>query len=99
VPVEATAFPHRLEGYNLIILSEWMDPAISSRCIDWARETYGALGRFLGSARYVNYLGDDEQGDPAVAAYGANLARLREIKRAYDPENFFRLNQNVRPHG
>lgn len=97
VPVGATAFPHRAEGYNMVILSEWADPAISGPCIEWARETYGTMGRFLASGRYVNYLGDDEPGDPAEAAYGPNYRRLREIKRTYDPENVFHMNQNIRP--
>jgi FAD/FMN-containing dehydrogenase len=97
VPVDATAFPHRTEGCNLVILSEWMDPAITSRCIAWAQETYGAMGRFFGAGRYVNYLGDDEPGDPAAAAYGSNYARLQQIKRKYDPENLFHMNQNIRP--
>jgi FAD/FMN-containing dehydrogenase len=97
VPVADTAFPHRLDGCNLVILSEWMDPAISDRCIDWARETYATMGRYLGSGRYVNYMGDDEPGDPAAAAYGANYKRLQEIKRKYDPQNVFHMNQNVRP--
>ena len=97
VPVADTAFPHRLEGCNLVILSEWMDPAISDRCIDWARETYATMGRYLGSGRYVNYMGDDEPGDPAAAAYGSNYKRLQEIKRKYDPQNVFHMNQNIRP--
>ena len=97
VPVDATAFPHRTEGYNLVILSEWMEPAISGPCIEWARETYGTMGRFLGSGRYVNYLGDDEPGDPAAAAYGSNYPRLQTIKRKYDPENLFHMNLNIRP--
>jgi FAD/FMN-containing dehydrogenase len=97
VPVDATAFPHRVEGYNLIVLSEWTDPATSNKCIEWARETYATMGRFLASGRYSNYLGDDEPGDPAAAAYGPNYKRLREIKRKYDPENFFHMNQNIRP--
>ncbi|HEU4824897.1 MAG TPA: FAD-binding oxidoreductase [Dongiaceae bacterium] len=97
VPVDATAFPHRIEGYNLVVLSEWTDPATSDKCIEWARETYATMGRFLASGRYSNYLGDDEPGDPAAAAYGPNYKRLREIKRKYDPENFFHMNQNIRP--
>ncbi len=45
---------------------------------------------------YVNYLGGE--GDQRVRdAYGPNLARLSEIKRRYDPENFFRMNQNIQP--
>ncbi len=45
----------------------------------------------------MNYLGDDEPGDPAVAAYGPNYGRLQEIKTKYDPTNFFHMNQNIRP--
>ena len=52
---------------------------------------------FVGSGRYVNYLGDDEAGDPTVAAYGPNYRRLQEIKKKYDPSNFFHMNQNIRP--
>lgn len=97
VPVEATAFPHRLEGYNLVVLSEWMDPTTTDRCIAWARESYAAMGRYLAAARYSNYLGDDEPGDAAAAAYGPNYKRLQAIKRKYDPENMFHMNQNIRP--
>jgi FAD/FMN-containing dehydrogenase len=45
----------------------------------------------------VNYLGDDETGEPVATAYGPNYRRLQKIKAKYDPENFFRMNQNVRP--
>ena len=92
-----TAFPHRAEGYNLVLLSEWMDHAATDRCIAWARDTYAAMGPFVGAGRYVDYLGDDEEGDPVAAAYGQNYGRLRELKARYDPENFFHMNQNIRP--
>jgi FAD/FMN-containing dehydrogenase len=52
---------------------------------------------FAAAGRYVNYLGDDEPGDPVAAAYGPNYGRLRELKTKYDPKNFFRMNQNIRP--
>jgi FAD/FMN-containing dehydrogenase len=97
VGVGDTAFPHRAEGYNLVLLSEWMDPAGTDRCIAWARDTYAALQPFVGAGRYVNYLGDDEEGDPVAAAYGTNYQRLRELKTRYDPENFFHMNQNIPP--
>jgi hypothetical protein len=51
------------------------------------------------AGRYVNYLGDDEAGDPVAAAYGANYRRLQEVKTKYDPMNFFRMNQNIKPLG
>ena len=53
---------------------------------------------FMGPGRYVNYLGDDEIGDPMPAAYGPNYRRLQEIKTKYDADNFFHLNQNIRPY-
>ncbi len=92
-----TAFPHRSEGYNFLILAEWMGPADTVRCIAWARETYDRMQPFLSAARYVNYLGDDETGEPLAAAYGPNTRRLQQIKAKYDPSNFFRMNQNIRP--
>jgi len=97
VGVGDTAFPHRAEGYNLLVLSEWMDPANTDRCIAWARETYAAMQPFMASGRYVNYLDDDETGDPVAAAYGPNYRRLQELKTKYDPNNFFHMNQNIRP--
>jgi FAD/FMN-containing dehydrogenase len=93
----ATAFPHRTEGYNLVVLSEWMDHAMTDRCTAWARNTYSTMSSCLASGRYVNYLGDDEEGDSVGAAYGQNYQRLRKLKAKYDPENFFRMNQNILP--
>jgi FAD/FMN-containing dehydrogenase len=97
VAVGDTAFPHRAEGYNLVVISEWMEPANTDRCVAWARKAYAAMEPFFASGRYVNYLGDDETGDPIAAAYGPNYRRLQEVKTKYDPGNFFHLNQNIRP--
>jgi len=97
VPVDATAFPHRGIGYNMAILSEWMDPATTKACTAWARETYDAMKPFRSTARYVNYMGDDEAPDQVAAAYGLNYPRLQKIKAKYDPGNVFHLNQNILP--
>jgi FAD/FMN-containing dehydrogenase len=97
VKVGDTAFPHRANGYNLLVLCEWMDPAITDRCIAWTRETYAAMKPFIAPGRYVNYLADDEAGDPTAAAYGANYRRLQDLKKRYDPSNFFHINLNIRP--
>ncbi len=99
VPVDATAFPHRSEGYNLLVLGQWMDPALTAACTAWARETYAAMQPFTGSGRYSNYLGDDEPSDIGAAAYGSNYARLQKVKAKYDPGNVFHLNQNIKPAG
>jgi FAD/FMN-containing dehydrogenase len=92
-----TAFPHRAQGYNLLVLSEWMEQANTSDCIAWARQTYADMEDFFGSGRYVNYLGDDELGDLTSAAYGPNYRRLQELKTKYDPSNVFHMNQNILP--
>ena len=70
---------------------------MTDRCVAWARETYAAMEPFAAAGRYVSYLGDDEPGDSVPAAYGSNYRRLRELKTKYDPKNFFRMNQNIRP--
>ena len=95
VPVAETAFPHRAAGYNLLIIAQWLDPTQSDVCIAWARKTYAAMQPFMAPGRYVNYLGDDEAAESVAAAYGSTYARLRRVKKQYDPENVFHLNQNI----
>lgn len=95
--MSATACAIRVNGYNLAIISQWMDPRQTDPCIAWCRGTFDALKPFFAETRYVNYLAHDEAGDQAAVAYGANYSRLRELKAKYDPENFFRANVNIRP--
>jgi FAD/FMN-containing dehydrogenase len=97
VGVSDTAFPHRAQGYNFLVISEWMERANTDRSIVWARQSYEQMEPFFASGRYVNYLGDDETGEPVVMAYGSNYRRLQELKAKYDPNNFFHMNQNIRP--
>jgi FAD/FMN-containing dehydrogenase len=97
VEAEATAFPHRRDGYSLLVVSQWTDPGETERCIAWARESHAAMAPFLATGRYVNYLDDDETGDAVAAAYGPNYRRLQQLKARYDPDNVFHMNQNIRP--
>jgi FAD/FMN-containing dehydrogenase len=97
VGVSETAFPHRREGYNFLVVSEWLKPAENARNIAWARESYDAMRSSFTAGRYVNYLGDDDGEDAVAAAYGPNYQRLRALKAKYDPANLFHLNQNIRP--
>jgi FAD/FMN-containing dehydrogenase len=98
VPVDATAFPHRQPGYNLVLTSVWFDPSATEANVEWTRGLYGALTPDLAEGRYVNYLDEDDlRADAARAAYGPAYARLVEVKRAYDPDNVFRQNANVIP--
>jgi FAD/FMN-containing dehydrogenase len=98
VGVSETACAMRLSGYNVVIASQWMDPADTARGKQWCRDTYAALAPYFGTTRYVNYLADDEANDPATAAvYGPNYPRLRTLKSKFDPDNVFKTNVNVKP--
>jgi FAD/FMN-containing dehydrogenase len=94
VPLEATAFPYRREGYAVLLCGQWQDPADNETNISWVRETFAALTPHVSDRRYVNYMADE---DSAKAAYGPQYDRLVEVKRRYDPDNLLRLNQNIEP--
>lgn len=96
VGVSDTAFAHRQEQYSLGILSQWMDPAESQRHIEWTRGLAEAMHPFSSGAYLLNFLGEESH-DTVKAAFGPNYDRLVEVKKKYDPTNFFRLNQNIKP--
>ena len=94
---DATAFPLRQPGANLLIVGEWLDPDASDQNISWVRSVYDAMTPYLGKWNYVNYMADDATQGSVANAYGSNYERLRAVKRRYDPNNVFHLNQNVVP--
>jgi FAD/FMN-containing dehydrogenase len=94
----ATAFPHRGDRYDCLILSQWPDPAESERNVAWATALFDALRPSLATGVYVNNLGD-EGDDRVKQAYGPNYDRLVALKTEYDPSNLFCHNQNIRPLG
>jgi hypothetical protein len=96
VAVGATAFPHRAEQYDFLILAQWADPEESAGTIAWARDSFAAMVPHLEDAVYVNNLGV-EGPDRVRSAYGPNRPRLAALKRVYDPANVLRLNQNIAP--
>jgi FAD/FMN-containing dehydrogenase len=98
VATTATAYPHREPGYNLFLISQWSDPTQTDIGIAWARQTFDALSPYMAERSYTNYLSADDYGR-VRQAYGPNYDRLVEFKRRYDPNNIFRLNQNVDPKG
>ena len=96
VPATNTAFPHRQYSFNLLLWSNWENPAESERNIDWTRHCWETMQPFLVESSYGNYVSDE--GDPvARAAYGPNYERLLALKNKYDPTNLFRMNHNVQP--
>ena len=94
VPPEETAFAHRQDQFDCIILSVWSDPPDTEENIGWTRDLFEDMKPFLEEGVYVNNL-MDEGADRVRAAYEPNYDRLVELKRKYDPDNFFRLNQNI----
>ena len=96
VPVEATAFAGRDANFVMNVHTRWQEARDDARCIGWAREFYNATRPYASSTAYVNFL-PDEDGERLSSTYGGNYAKLREIKAKYDPDNAFRVNQNIKP--
>lgn len=95
VPVHETAFPRRMTGWDYDVITQWTEPHRADACVAWARETWSAVSPFTKGV-YINHLDHDD--DARVrAAYGPNYERLVEVKRRYDADNFFRLNNNIAP--
>jgi FAD/FMN-containing dehydrogenase len=98
VAAEETAFGDRSSEWMLSIDSTWIDPADDERNVAYTRAFWAAVLPYSDGKTYFNFPGLLEEGDAAVrASYGSNHARLARIKAMYDPENRFRLNQNIRP--
>lgn len=98
VDEDAMAYSHRDAAYSLIINCAWRDPAESEKHIQWTRAFWKALQPFSSSGAYVNFQSRDEGEDRVKATYGtAKYERLSALKKKYDPLNFFRLNQNIKP--
>ena len=95
--VDSTAYPHRDAQFVMNVHGRWEDPADDARCIAWARSYFEATAPFASGGAYVNFLTADE-GERVRAAYGPNHERLVAVKRRYDPNNLFRVNQNIRPN-
>ncbi|MEJ7767407.1 MAG: BBE domain-containing protein, partial [Chitinophagaceae bacterium] len=95
-PEGGTAFPHRLSQFDLIIGSNWVDKQEDERHIRWTRNFWEAIQPYSSHKVYVNVLGVEGE-ERVKEAYGKNYPRLAALKRKYDPNNLFRLNQNIKP--
>lgn len=92
-----TAFSNRKAKFNATVLGSWSDAADDPANIAWARASGDRLKAFATGAGYVNYMTGDEGSARVRSTYKANLERLIEVKRKYDPTNFFSSNQNIAP--
>jgi FAD/FMN-containing dehydrogenase len=92
-----SAFGRRSARFILNLPAAWWDPAQDEAHIAWVREAYAALQPFAGDGAYLNFLAADD-GGRLRSAYGADrYDRLAALKARMDPENLFRINQNIAP--
>jgi FAD/FMN-containing dehydrogenase len=98
VPPDATAFAYREGGWAGVIVGVDPDPANAERISAWAKSYWAELHPTSAGGAYVNFMMQEGE-DRVRAAYRDNYPRLQEIKRRYDPDNFFHVNQNIPPDG
>ena len=97
VASDATAWSTRDAKFSMVIAAIDADPSKADALKEWGRAYWEAVHPHNLPGAYVNFMMDDEADDRVAATYDDNYQRLREIKRKYDPDNFFRVNQNILP--
>ena len=96
VASEETAFAYRGATFAPVIVAAWHDPAEDQERIKWVRDYYQAIAPYSEPGGYINFMSDDDQGR-VQDNYRGNYKRLVDVKRAYDPDNLFHHNQNIKP--
>jgi UDP-N-acetylenolpyruvoylglucosamine reductase len=96
VGADDTAFAYRDANFATVIGGMWPDPAQNEANTRWVREYYEATAPHSESGGYVNFMSGDDQGRVEMN-YRGHYDRLVEVKRAYDPDNVFHVNQNIAP--
>jgi len=93
---EDTAWANRGARWAQVIVGVSPDPMEADKITNWSREYHEAMQPFALGGGYVNFMMEDDQAR-VKESYGVNFERLRSIKRKYDPDNFFHMNQNIKP--
>lgn len=93
---EATAYAHRDANFVCNVHGRWDEAKDDNSCIDWSRKFFKAAEPFATGGVYINFMTEEET-DRVGDAFGASMAKLIKIKQKYDPNNLFRMNQNVKP--
>jgi hypothetical protein len=96
VAAKETAFGDRSAPFVLTLLANWAEAHADTAHISWVRGIFRELRPAMKPGVYINFMSGDEQ-DRVPEAYHERWDRMVAVKSHYDPENFFRLNQNVRP--
>lgn len=95
---DETAFAYRDANWSQAIVGVDPDPSMAAQLKKWTVDFWDALQPYSAGGAYVNFMMDEGQ-ERVQATYGPNYERLAEVKAEYDPENVFRINQNIRPAG
>lgn len=98
VPMGATAYPHRDAEFVMNVHCRWDEAGDDKKCIAWAREFFQKMAPHATGGVYINFMPSDET-DRVKSAFGDSWDRLVKAKQKYDPDNLFRLNQNISPNG
>jgi hypothetical protein len=96
VGADETAFGDRSSPFIINILGTWIDAKDDKANISWIRNLFAELKPFMTPGVYVNFMSGDED-NRVTEAYRQRWERLVAVKSHYDPDNFFRLNQNIHP--
>ena len=97
VPAGATAVGNRTAGFLMNFIGTWLDPAEDEANRGWVRAASESMEPYGTGARYVNFLADEDEAMVRSAYEADAFTRLQNLKARYDPTNFFRLNQNIKP--
>ncbi|MCW3110251.1 MAG: FAD-binding oxidoreductase [Segetibacter sp.] len=91
-----TAWEYRDATWSMVIAGIDPDPVNNDKLISWARDYWNALHPYSAGGAYINFM--MEEGDDRIkATYGDNYEKLIKVKTKYDPQNLFRVNQNIKP--
>jgi FAD/FMN-containing dehydrogenase len=93
---DETAFSYRDANFITVMVGVDPDPARKNEVSKWCKDYFDALHPYSAGGAYVNFMMDEGQ-DRVKASFRGNYARLAAVKKMYDPTNFFRVNQNIRP--
>jgi hypothetical protein len=96
IAADETAFGDRSAPFILNLLANWSEPSADAGNIEWIRGVFNKLRPAMKPGVYINFMSGDEQ-DRVPEAYHERWDRMAAVKSHYDPNNFFRLNQNVPP--
>jgi len=93
-----TPWAYRKANWSQVIVGVDPDPANNEKITKWTKDYYNAIHPYSSGGAYINFMMEEGQ-DRVKASYKHNYDRLVQIKRKYDPDNFFSVNQNINPNG